>query len=342
MPELFDKPSPYTIKKGDTLSEIAARTGASVGQLAQANEIENPDRIFAGQTISVPATDGEYEIRRGQTLSGIASEVGVSVNRLAKVNQISNPDKIIAGETLIVPEVKDAPEVKDDTRPPQKRVEAERSGFGTTNGRWWELRPDFERGKTSGLRAGRPPEGAFENRNYRHGEGEYKKVDPHLRSIIATFFPGNLQDQAEAVLEGENAGYNPQAINTANTDESVDLGLFQINQNTFEDLKNRYPEAMERIGATNFQRDMKDPYKNAAVARLIYDDANRWHPKGPWGPWYGARGRVPMEKNELVTPFDFESLSPEQKNMLLRQPGEPRQREQTGPSVIATLLNSLR
>lgn len=43
----------YTIKKGDTLSEIAARYGTSVSQLQSWNGIKNADLIYAGQKIRV-------------------------------------------------------------------------------------------------------------------------------------------------------------------------------------------------------------------------------------------------------------------------------------------------
>lgn len=56
----------YTIEKGDTLSEIAKRFYGKAKywrQIHEANsaEIENPDRIFPGQVITLPAidTDGD-------------------------------------------------------------------------------------------------------------------------------------------------------------------------------------------------------------------------------------------------------------------------------------------
>ena len=45
----------YTVKKGDTLSGIAARFGTSVSALVSANDIKNPNIINAGQVIQIPA-----------------------------------------------------------------------------------------------------------------------------------------------------------------------------------------------------------------------------------------------------------------------------------------------
>lgn len=53
----------HTVKPGDTMSEIARRNGMSVQQLAQANpQIRNPNLIYPGQQINVPAPTGPIVI----------------------------------------------------------------------------------------------------------------------------------------------------------------------------------------------------------------------------------------------------------------------------------------
>ncbi len=44
----------YTVQKGDTLTRIAKRFGTSVDRLAEMNGIQNPDRIFAGDALTIP------------------------------------------------------------------------------------------------------------------------------------------------------------------------------------------------------------------------------------------------------------------------------------------------
>ncbi len=45
----------YTVQKGDTLSEIAHKYGLRTNELAEYNNIENPNIILAGQKIKIPA-----------------------------------------------------------------------------------------------------------------------------------------------------------------------------------------------------------------------------------------------------------------------------------------------
>jgi len=48
-------PTPYTVERGDTLSQIAATNGLTLQQLLTANPgITNPNEIYAGQSINLP------------------------------------------------------------------------------------------------------------------------------------------------------------------------------------------------------------------------------------------------------------------------------------------------
>ena len=53
-PSVTPRPQTYTVKKGDTLSAIAARTGTTVQELAALNNIKNPSLIHVGQVLKLP------------------------------------------------------------------------------------------------------------------------------------------------------------------------------------------------------------------------------------------------------------------------------------------------
>lgn len=49
-----NRPSRYTVREGDNLSDIADELGVTMQALQDANGIENPDAIYVGQVLIVP------------------------------------------------------------------------------------------------------------------------------------------------------------------------------------------------------------------------------------------------------------------------------------------------
>ena len=100
----------YTIKAGDTLSEIATRFGVSSAALAEANRITNAALIRHGQVLVIPtagtaapASAQTYTVKAGDTLSEIAARFGVSASALRNANNITNAALIRPGQVLAIP-----------------------------------------------------------------------------------------------------------------------------------------------------------------------------------------------------------------------------------------------
>ena len=94
-------PIVYVVKRGDTLSEIAARYRVSQRQIKRWNKLRS-SRIRAGQSLKVglPVQSGDwYRVRRGDTLSKIARQFSVPVYRLKAINRL-NGDVIHVGQKL--------------------------------------------------------------------------------------------------------------------------------------------------------------------------------------------------------------------------------------------------
>lgn len=96
----------YTVKRGDTLSQIARSYGVTVNEIASQNGIQNPNLIYVGQTLTIPTQISNstiiYIVKRGDTLSEIARNYGVTVNEIVSQNKIQNPNLIFPGQKLII------------------------------------------------------------------------------------------------------------------------------------------------------------------------------------------------------------------------------------------------
>lgn len=53
----MSKPSTYTIKYGDTLSQIAKNNGTTAEELARINNIKDPNKIYSGETLKLSDAD---------------------------------------------------------------------------------------------------------------------------------------------------------------------------------------------------------------------------------------------------------------------------------------------
>ena len=97
------KPSVYIVKKGDTLSQIAAMYNLTYQNLAKYNNISNPDLIYPGQQIKIPNNNEVvYIVKKGDTLSSIAKKYNTTYQNLAKINNISNPNLIYIGQKIVI------------------------------------------------------------------------------------------------------------------------------------------------------------------------------------------------------------------------------------------------
>lgn len=100
--------SGYRVQSGDTLSDIAARTGTSVERLVELNSLSDPDRIIAGETLRLAGGAARsapvvHAVVAGENLAGIAARYGVTIDALAQANDIVDVNFIVAGERLRIP-----------------------------------------------------------------------------------------------------------------------------------------------------------------------------------------------------------------------------------------------
>lgn len=100
----------YVVQLGDTLAKIAARYGTTWRDIAIANNIANPNVIYAGQVLIIPAyvtytrPAQSYTVRAGDRLTTIAANFGVTVDQLVQTNNLEAGGSFIyPGQVLVIP-----------------------------------------------------------------------------------------------------------------------------------------------------------------------------------------------------------------------------------------------
>jgi murein DD-endopeptidase MepM/ murein hydrolase activator NlpD len=95
--------SSYRVKKGDSVSRIAAAHSISMDAIIASNGISNARRLREGETLRIPNMDGiPYMVKKGDSLSKISASLGVPLEAVLDANDIQS-DTITQGMVLFIP-----------------------------------------------------------------------------------------------------------------------------------------------------------------------------------------------------------------------------------------------
>ncbi|HDQ04088.1 MAG TPA: LysM peptidoglycan-binding domain-containing protein [Deltaproteobacteria bacterium] len=99
------RPAAHVIARGETLGEIALQYGITTAQLMRMNNIKAPDRIFAGQKLSLSESPSSpraetHVVTRGDTLERIARRYDMTVEELMRLNNIQSQNRIYIDQKI--------------------------------------------------------------------------------------------------------------------------------------------------------------------------------------------------------------------------------------------------
>jgi murein DD-endopeptidase MepM/ murein hydrolase activator NlpD len=90
------------VRRGDTLTAIAERTGASVQAIARRNALPPPFRVRSGRRLEIPG--GRYHrVAPGETGIAIARAYGVPWSQVIVVNDLREPFLLMTGQRVLIP-----------------------------------------------------------------------------------------------------------------------------------------------------------------------------------------------------------------------------------------------
>ncbi len=93
----------YTVAPGDTLFGISSKTGASLADIASANNLQAPYILQVGQQLNIPS--GTYHtVNAGETGIAIARAYGVAWNNIVALNRLEEPFILQVGQRLRLPD----------------------------------------------------------------------------------------------------------------------------------------------------------------------------------------------------------------------------------------------
>jgi murein DD-endopeptidase MepM/ murein hydrolase activator NlpD len=90
------------VRRGQTLYAVSREEDVPVRSLLDANGLQPPFRLKAGQVLTVPAVR-QHIVRPGETLFGVARNSGVEVTTLVRLNHLQPPYRIRTGTAILLP-----------------------------------------------------------------------------------------------------------------------------------------------------------------------------------------------------------------------------------------------
>jgi LysM repeat protein len=102
--ENSDEISVYTVRPGDSLSQIAQMFGVTSNTILWANNLKKKTDITPGQSLVIlPIAGVRHVVKKGDTIQTIAKKYDGNVDDILSFNQLASASDVTVGDTIIVP-----------------------------------------------------------------------------------------------------------------------------------------------------------------------------------------------------------------------------------------------
>jgi LysM repeat protein len=97
--------SVYTVREGDTLSQIAEMFDVSAKTILWANNLSNMNKIRPDMDLVIlPITGVRHVVKSGDTIKSIAKKYDGDVDDILAYNQLASAEGIAVGDTIVIPD----------------------------------------------------------------------------------------------------------------------------------------------------------------------------------------------------------------------------------------------
>lgn len=101
----FDQITTYTVRSGDTLSEIADMFGVSVNTILWANDLKRGSIVKVGDVLVIlPVSGVQHTIKKGDTIDSLAKKFKTDPGDILAFNGLDPEEKLKVGSTIIIPD----------------------------------------------------------------------------------------------------------------------------------------------------------------------------------------------------------------------------------------------
>lgn len=104
-PTYSDRISIYTVRKGDTLEQVAKMYNVSPSTILWANDMKKGSVLKPDQVITIlPISGIKYTVKKGDTLASVAKKYKSDTDEIASFNNLDNSAVLAIGDEIIIPD----------------------------------------------------------------------------------------------------------------------------------------------------------------------------------------------------------------------------------------------